>query len=508
MKNNLSKKIISLLLVIMMLLSTISLMAYGVSIDKNDYPVVYVHGFMASSIVADKDDPNSEKYFPIDTKQIVSGVMLAVPALGKLVLKQDWDAFGEAISPVLEKIFDGVYNNPDGSANGNSGHYFEYPTEQEVKDSEIVKFSYDWRADPVDIASQLNDFVKYVKKASGKDKVYLSCHSLGGVIVLSYLSLYGNEDVSGVAFDATAIYGESYTGDLLTGKIDIESQSLLYSIENSLRGSEVEEMVNSLLEVFEAAGLFKLVADLGNELAVRLRGYIYEALAPLFASWLTIWAMVPDEMMDDAIDFVFGEIYDKNDKEASELLSKVENYNTLIRSHKTETLKELDKTANVVVISRYGFSSIPVTPSWNTLSDTVVDTKNNSFGATTAPYGESFSEEYLKDKDMKYISPDKTVDASTCLFPDKTWFIRNIPHAETCDELDTMIYTLLKSKKEATVDAYKEYPRFMQYIAATESVCPDVESVELVALPDGFVERLIKLFKSIVTLLVNTVAGL
>lgn len=508
MKNNLSKRIASILLVIMMLLSTVSLMAYGVNVDKNDYPIIYVHGFMSSTIVADKDDPNSEVYFPIDTQQIVSGVMLAVPALGKLAIKKDWDAFGEAVSPVLEKIFDGLYNNPDGSVVGSSGNYFEYPSEQEVKNSKIVNFCYDWRCDPVDIASQLNDFVKYVKKTSGKDKVYLSCHSLGGVIVLSYLSLYGNEDVSGVAFDATAIYGESYTGDLLTGKIDIESEALLYSIENALRGSDVEEMVNSLLEVFEAAGLFKLVADLGNELVVRLRGYIYEALAPLFASWLTIWAMIPDEMVDDAIDFVFGEIYDKNDKEASELLSKIENYNTLIRSHKTQTLKELDKTANVVVISRYGFSSIPVTPSWNSLSDTVVDTKNNSFGATTASYGESFSEEYLKDKDMKYISPDKTVDASTCLFPDKTWFIRNIPHAELCVELDLMVYTLLTTKDEATVDTYREYPRFMQYIAETNSICSDVESVELATPSDSLIERLLKLFKSIITTLVNVIANI
>lgn len=109
---------------------------------------------------------------------------------------------------------------------------------------------------------------------------------------------------------------------------------------------------------------------------------------------------------------------------------------------------------------------------------------------------------------MKYISPDKTVDASTCLFPDKTWFIRNIPHAELCVELDLMVYTLLTTKDEATVDTYREYPRFMQYIAETNSICSDVESVELATPSDSLIERLLKLFKSIITTLVNVIANI
>lgn len=506
MEKNLTKKIISLLLAVIMLFSAVSVTAYAAEKSEDNYPLIYVHGFMASDIVSDKDDPNSEKYFPIKTEHIMDGVELAVPALAKFIILNDWDAFGKAVSPVLENIFYGLYNNPDGTIKGNSGTYFQYPSKEAILNSEVINFKYDWRCDPIDIAAQLNAFIEYVKSVSGKDKVSLSCHSLGGVIVLSYLSLYGNESVSGVAFNATAIYGESYTGDLLTGDIELGGEALLYSIENALKGSEVEALVNSLLEVFEAAGLFNTVADLGNEIADNLRLYIYDALAPLFANWLTIWAMIPDEQVDDAIAFVFGEVYDKNDKDAVTLLSKIENYNTLVRSHKTQTLKELDKTAKVVVISRYGFSSIPVTPSWSSLSDNVIDTKNNSFGATTATFGETLSEEYLKDKDMKYISPDKTVDASTCLFPEKTWFIRNMPHAQISSDLDKMIYTLLNAKDEATVDTYEQYPRFMQYIASDGSICPDEESVEIVPMSQSFIERLIKLFMALVDWLIAAIA--
>lgn len=497
MKTNLTKKILSLLLAVLILLSSMSVIAFAAS-GKNSYPIIYVHGFMSSDINADKDDPDSELYFPMQTEHILDGVKEAVPALGALVLKGDWDAFGNGIAPVLENIFYGLYNNPDGSTKENSGTYFEYPTKEEIKNSDEIDFDYDWRRDPIEIADDLNDFVKYVKKVTGKKKVSLSCHSLGGVIVLSYLSVYGNSDIHGVAFDATAIYGESYTGDLLSGNIELSSKSTLYAIENMLVGNDVEYLVDSLLEIFEQAGLFEFVADLANDIVAKLKAQILEALAPLFANWLTIWAMIPDEQIDEAMDFVFDEIYDEDDKDAKKLLKKIRKYNKVVRKNKSKTLKNLDKNGRVIVISRYGYASLAVTPSWDNMSDGTVDTKYNSFGATTAPVGTTFSDEYLKGKDMKYISPDKTVDASTCLFPTKTWFIRNFSHSWNCDTLDIMIHTLLNSKKEATVNTYKEYPRFMKYVASEDIICPDDESVELRALPVNFVESIVFFFKAFI----------
>ena len=123
-----------------------------------------------------------------------------------------------------------------------------------------------------------------------------------------------------------------------------------------------------------------------------------------------------------------------------------------------------------VLFSRYGYSSIPIVPSYTRLTDSVIDTKYSSFGATTAEYGSKLSDADIAGKDPAYISPDRMI-ASTCLFPEQTWFFKDFPHS-TNAPLDDMIETLLYTDFQATVDTYEEYPRFMQFNRETKTVSP------------------------------------
>ena len=75
---------------------------------------------------------------------------------------------------------------------------------------------------------------------------------------------------------------------------------------------------------------------------------------------------------------------------------------------------------------------MPIIKGHTFLSDGEVAVKDSSFGATCAPNGEVFSKEYLnaakKSGTDGYISPDKKIDASTCRYPDRTWFVKNCSH--------------------------------------------------------------------------------
>ena len=478
-----SKKFLALTMALLVVFSCVSLSVSAAS-KKNDYPVIFIPGFMSSDILSDKNDPESISYWPMQSDNIVSAVTTAVPALAKLIFRKDWDEFGIAVESVVESIFAGLFNGKDGAPVDDSGIHRVYPTKEEIKYLDEVTFRYDWRQDPIDIAEELDDYVNHVIKVSGKKKVSLSCHSLGGVITLTYLTLYGNSKIHGVAFDSAAIYGQSYNGDLLTGQLDISGEGLLHTIEGSFKGSENELLVDSVLEIFEEAGLMDAVAVLGDDVIDKIRPYLYRALAGLFACWPSIWAMVPDDKIDDAMDFVFTEIYDKNDAESKALLKKINNFNKKVRYKKEKTLLDLDKTSRVIVIARYGYSSLALTPSWNVHSDGNVDVTSGSFGATTVEYGKTLSEDYLKSANKKYISPDKTIDASTCLFPEKTWFIRDLQHSIGCDGIDTMIYKFFDAEKEATVNSYKKYPRFLKVDAVNDDLVADDEYVEI-RMPQG-----------------------
>ena len=54
---------------------------------------------------------------------------------------------------------------------------------------------------------------------------------------------------------------------------------------------------------------------------------------------------------------------------------------------------------------------------------------------------------------MALISPDKTVDASTCLFPEKTWFIKASGHFETDGVTKELYDIFLFADEEITCDS-------------------------------------------------------
>ena len=212
--------------------------------------------------------------------------------------------------------------------------------------------------------------------------------------------------------------------------------------------------------------------------------------------------MVEDDTVDEAMSYVFDTLYAGSDVDRSGLLEKINDYNTRIRPYKTETLRQMNDSANVYVISRYGYSGLLLVDSWKTVTDGTVDSKNSSFGATIAPYGETLTDEYLAKADSKYISPDKTLDASSCMFPEQTWFVRRFEHSDGCRTCDDFIMKLLCYDGQADIGTFEQYPQFMYYDLESDSIMPD----ELIDKGDtGFFARLKLIFGDILKLIKNLV---
>lgn len=461
-----SKKILSLILCVVMVFA-VTVPAFA-SEEAEKYPTIYVPGIASSNIYAAVNDasvtvdvPDSETLTAMLKNEII-------PALIVYAADSDLDKFGHTVTKALNTAFAHWFNNPDGTPVGNAGVINHYPAH--ISENSTLTFSYDWRGDPMVIASQLNDYINYVTQTSGCDKVALSSHSLGAVVILSYLSVYGNDKVYGWVMDTPAMEGVSYVADLLCGEIEITGEAVLTFLKGTLGENEYEELITSSLDILEMAGMSDLVIGFFDDVIKKLSPVLFEeTLLPIFGHWLTIWAMVPEERVEETMKCVF-EGYGK-EKDLSALKTKIESYNNTVRKNRKETLLTFDEDARVAVISRYGHVCFPITSSWKLAGDAVIETSSSSLGAVTAPVGDYFSDEYLADKNMKYISPDKTVDASSCLFPEKTWFIKDILHEET--KYTKPLYAkLLFGEEEATCDNFS-MSRFVAFDRESDSFIED-----------------------------------
>lgn len=466
------KKILSLALSLILLLSLSvpALTAQAVSVSC---PTVYVPGFAGSTIYTDKNDTSSEATYPTvdELLEIVKKDLL--PTLLTYIATDNGDPFAYEFCELLNYIFKDYFYNPDGTAKGNSGAYLPYPSN--VSKSSQLTFSYDWRGDPFVAAEELNDYINYVLQKSGADQIALRCHSLGSVVVTTYLKVYGKDKVMGIVFDSPALEGITYIGELLNGNPEFAGEALEMGIKGLLDENEYNELISGLVDMLSLAGITDDAAGFLDKLVKKTAPILYkETLVPLFGCWPAAWALAPDKYVDGGMEYIFTNYC--SGEEYVPLKEKVVKYNTDVRPYKKATLLDFDKSGRVAVISRYGYSGLPVSSTWNIHTDTVVDTASTSLGATTAPFGTSFSDDYLEGKDMALISPDRTIDASTCLFPEKTWFIKNIKHAKT-GITKPLHFELLFSAEEATVENH-DLPRFMIYDAETELLSEDTTVFE------------------------------
>lgn len=479
MKNRKTIRFVALILALMLaVIPSFSAVAASSEISYNvSCPTIMVHGFMASDVYKNRGTDAQEVIFPMSSDLVLNLVKDCIPALADFLITKNWDKLGETVTPIARSYFEDIMLDNDGETKDNSGVVFEYPSPETIGKTSVIEFSYDWRIDPTVVASQLNDFIDYVLECSGADKVSLVGHSFGGVIMTSYLAIYGYEKIHGVIFNSTAIYGETYTGELLSGQITLSKDSVNEYLRYTLDQTEYEKMVGGLIDILTAAGIYDVLLPLTDEILLNLSDYIIPGVvAPVFGGWLSVWAMVPDEYMASSMDYVFNEVYKDNGAEHSGLVEKIERYNELVRKNKTEVIKETEKNCRVGVYTRYGYSSILATPSWQNISDGTIDTKYASFGATTSKYGETLSDAYLAKVEGKFVSPDKTVDASTCLFPEKTWFIKYLKHAANYRNLDELTKAILFADEPVTVDSYEAYPRYMIYDPAAGIVRAETEN--------------------------------
>ena len=418
-----------------------------------------------------------------------------VPAAIKGLAINDWDDLYAGLETEIGKIFADTILDENGNVPNNTGLGKNRIDEMEYKRHNSQKgskgyfayndywFRYDWRLDPLETADDFNSYIKDIKASTGCDKVGIIATCLGTNVVMAYVSKYGVADIQGIALDGSVVGGAEILSEVVSAKFDVSPPELMRVLRDleGLGMFSMDAFITETIEMLVQTGILESgISTIETLFYDRLIEGATSAIAlSTFYTWPNYWACVSSENYEDAKRCVFGEEGSEKRIKYAGLIAKLDNYDREVRQRIPELIQEIkDGGANFGVISKYGFQMIPNCESADMVSDQFASVEKSSFGATTTTVYETFSDEYIAQRKAegkgKYISPDRHIDASTCLVPDSTWFIKGSSHSDwTCYEMKIM-YDVVSSDRQLTVDDLP-YTQFMVYYNDTKTLEPMTE---------------------------------
>ena len=443
--------------------------------DENGDPAVNANG-----------DELSGGLLIIDSAELpgVLASTVAGPLVTSLLMQADM-GLSDAVYSTVTQLFSIQASGKDGKAKENLKTItYEYPISQMSQDDRdyfyrmipmksvvdeiggednLYFFTFPLISDPMITAAKLDKYIQMVKEQTGKDKVNIVTISLGGTILTAYLELYKNTnypDINKVLNVVSCLDGTDVMGDFYMRNFNIEDefffQEFLPMVMKEMNGyATLGHLINIALKIFPRSVIEAI-----------LTAAVDGILDTLMLNCPQFWAMIPKDRYDDVINKYS---FIKNDPEYSRLYATIEKFQQARLNLKDNLIKLNKQGALVHNVCGYDldYSSqdycffAAMKSSLTTNSDAIIDIDSTSLGATYAPAGEVLSEEYLAQNNSKYVSPDGSIDASTCLFPDNVWFFHGQHHeVGRNDVVIKLIAKLASNQINSTADMPDKFPQF------------------------------------------------
>ena len=457
------KKSTSVILCLIMIFSCCALAVSAAERDYDHLPQVYVAGFESRRIYL-KDDPNKTMLFPVNFDLMVTNLKRFGEYAENSLKDKDphiirnylYSAFYDTLGMTALKG-DGITNADDRIATE--------PTEFGSDGDGFYYFCYDSRLSPLDLADQLQEYIKKVQVDSGSERFELVGASYGTTIVMAYLNEYPemHKYIDSLLISIPSYGGFSVVGEVFSGDFYVNHDTLTQYAYVGLNNEDL----GLVLSVLNKSGLLKILLEwmilpAAKLLAMDLaRDVIHDTIGTIPA----IWTFVPDEYFDDAIKNIFGENYDDPNHEYAGLISKIVYYNKNIQ-HRLDEIY-LTAQANGIkmnITCKYGKPPMPISKKGSFMSDGSVDVESVTMGATASKYGETLPQDYKQAKYSEYnfLSPDRHIDASTGIDPMHTWYVRGLDHREQSAGFTELINYIVYEDPDVFSD-----PEFPQYTYAT-----------------------------------------
>lgn len=510
-KNNFSKKVISIILVSLMLIPSLALSGFAAQGSK--YPTIYIPGRNEDTLVDDVSSENPENIrvnLDIDVAEFAT-------QLAPLLINEQWDEYCETLNGLIAPMFEDVALDNNGEVKDNSGVVFPIDKTTVKKLTymdytyklDTYKFQYDYRIDPYENAKILNEYVKLVMEVTGAEKVNILGRCEGSNIALAYLEEYGDPSfINHILFVWPSVQGLCGITAFFTGEISLDMNAL----EAFLNSQDTEEtligVTSSIVEVMNAVNALAPAAGLFNKIYSKIEKQLMpELVLSTYGNMPSFWAMLEPDKYEQAKEYVFA----GREEEYAGLIEKIDNYYYNAGSRVEEILKSYTDAGTMFsCVAKYGYMITPLcTEYMNAQTDGLATLEASSLGATVSNFGDTLSKEYIADVTAKgngkYISPDKKIDASTCLYPDSTWFVKNCKHANMPSSLNTFCASLIASEVQPTVTQSTRYPQFLLYDSRGSVLVQLTEENNIDNADNGnsnnsksFFERIADFFRSII----------
>lgn len=483
------EKIIAFLLSLSMIFTSSGLSVSTLnSLDGTDIPVVHVVG-TGDPIVRYNDGGEKEYLYPpqLEENFIEEKANEILPVFADAFFTQEWDEFCDVLVDILVPIFSPMALDKNGEASDGSFVNWSWSRESLPKSKNSqgrypvnqYEFHYDWRLDNMVTAQTLHKYIEDVLYVTGAEKVALYGRCLGSNIVATYMYMYEGEYVSEVIHYASAVYGATQCSKAFTGELCLHKDGIsrfAFDIENL--GVAIDdvflELICALVVLLnDTYGLDITVWAVNNVLKDIYLDIFPEVMRSSYGTFPSYWSMVRIDDYQRALDTVF---YGVDKAEYSKLIEKVEfNRNNVQLMFGERSMVQASKGIEFSNIVKYGMQSIPVTDNSDDLSDGLVTVNESSFGALATKVNETFTEEYINrsviDGTSRYISPDKQIDASYCLAPDSTWFVKNLFHTDFPRCINGLVSDIV-NYKDFTVESNPEYPQYLVYDKEKDVILP------------------------------------
>lgn len=370
-----------------------------------------------------------------------------IPWVGPLLCQSD----GTGTDPTVDVAYhwdDSMVNHPEYYQEGTKGESAVVRALcEEIGAENVYLFTYDWRLDLMAHADSLNALIEKVKADTGSDRITVVSASMGTCVVSAYLDRYGSDSLKNCVFLSPAFQGVTMVGELFNRKLDIDMAGLASYLNQIGMGS-----ISPLIYAAGALGVFRLL----DRAVWQYGDRIYEdLLIPLVANMPGLWDVMPGAYFESALRAM--NITD------SVMLEKLNAYHAVQGRLEENLAQARENGVQISIVAQYGYSAIPVSPSRSVQTDSLIDTAFASAGATCAPYGQTLGTDYnqAEQDGHDHLSPDNVVDASTCMLPENTWFIRGADHVGYHYGTSTMDFIIWLITSEEAVDVHAAYPQFM-----------------------------------------------